>query len=235
MAIAQGLSIYVNGFNLGCAFKEFSPTAEVEVLDSTTLCRTSRTYAQGFKMGNATASGIWDYDQTNADEIHNILTSAFENGTENIITSSLATLAVGGDAIMMNAIETSWAINPELGQLIMCNADFQANNGVYFGKWIFSNSVASTTTNGAGQDNAASSANGGFVQVHYQASTASAGTMILQHSTDNSSWADLATISLSGTTDSDSAFVSGTVNRYVRARCTATGGTATFQVAFVRR
>jgi hypothetical protein len=137
----------------------------------------------------------------------------------------------------MNAIETSWGVNVELGQLIMCNADFQASNGIAFGKWIFSNSVATTTTNGAGQDNSASSSNGGIVQVHYQASTASAGQVILQHSTDNSTFTDLVTISLSGTNDADSATIAvgTTINRYVRARCTATGGTATFQVAFARR
>lgn len=237
MAIAKGLSFYCNGYSLACALKEFTPEVMVDVLDSTTLCQTSRTYVQGAKAGLLSSSGVWDYDNTNNDKIHNVFSSAFNAGTDNIITASLETLAVGGKAVLFNAVETKHSIQTPLNQLIMVSADFTANAIQDFGIWLFSNSVASTTTNGTGQDNSAASSNGGVLHVHYQASSATGGTVILQHSTDNSTFADLATITLSGSYDADYAVIAAgtTVNRYVRARVTATGGTATFQVAFARR
>lgn len=237
MAIAKGLSIYINGHNLACAFKSFGISDETEALDATVLCQTSKTYAQGFQQGSISASGVWDADQTNQDKVHNVLTAALAAQSDCVITASLSTLAVGGKAIMAIAPVKTWGIELPLGQLIMCNADFDATNGINFGAWIFSASVASTTTNGASQDGLAASTNGGTFHVHYQDTDSSSRSFKFQHSSDNSTWVDLATITLTGDYDADTYSVSAgtTINRYVRGVGIAAGGTATFQAAFARR
>ncbi len=240
MSIGKNISFFANGVNLAGALKSFEPTADVEILDSTVLNSTGafRTYVQGFKNGSLSAEGVWSYDSTNEDEIHNLFTDAFENGTEMIITASLETLTVGNPAIIMNATEKSFSINPALGQLIMVSAEFQSNNAVNFGVWMFNASVDTETVNGTSIDNAVSSANGGILHVQTQQA---GGTKLvdvkIQHSTNGTVWVDLAIIAqFDGANAARSAVVAAgtTVNRYTRVVATTDGDVA-IQAAFARR
>lgn len=240
MSLAKGLSVYMNGVSLGCALQSIDATGTVDALDSTTLCQNAKTYAIGIKNGTASASGIWDYDSTNLNKIHETFKAAYANGTNNVITASLASLAVGVDAIMFNSVQSSYNVEVQNNQLIMCSADFQATTGINYGKILFSAAVNNTTTDGTSVDGGASSANGGLLQYHIQNSSQLAGGVKLQHSTNNSTWVDVTngnlTFSASGSKyAAGSAEITGTINRYIRVQCTATGGSITFQAAFARR
>lgn len=230
----------MNGVSLGCALQSIDATATTDSLDSTTLCKSARTYAKGIKNGTASASGIWDYDSTNLDEIHDVFKAAYVNGTENVVTATLSALAVGVDAIMFNSVQSSYNIDVQNAALIMCTADFQATSGINYGKVQFSGSVNNTTSSGASVNNGAATTNGGLLQYHIQNPSQLAGSVKLQHSTDNSVWVDVSggTLSFSASGDKYAAGyaeVTGTINQYVRVQCTATGGTITFQAAFARR
>lgn len=241
MSLAKGLSVYMNGVSLSCALQSIDATATTDALDSTTLCNTYRTYATGIKNGTVSASGIWDYDMTTLDEIHNVFSTAYNGGTEAVVTAtleSIASNAVNKDAILFNAAQTSYNVDVQNGQLIMCTADFQASSGINYGKVIFNAAVNNTTTNGTAIDNSASSANGGLCQVHVQNPSEYGWTVKFQHSSDNSTWVDLTTLTSSGTGlkyEAQSAQITGTVERYVRARITASTGSITFVAAFARR
>lgn len=238
MAIAKGLSIYMNGVSLGCALQSLDATATTEALDSTTLCQNARSYAKGMKNGTVSSSGIWDYDQSTLNKIHNVFSTAYNAGTENVVTATLAAIAVGADSLLFNATQSSYNVEVPNGQLIMCSADFQATSGINYGKIIFNAAVNNTTTNGTSLDNGASSANGGLFQAQVQNPSELAGSIKLQHSTNNSVWVDLTTLTLTGAGkkyEGLSAELTGTVNQYVRAVATATGGSITFVAAFARR
>jgi hypothetical protein len=75
----------------------------------------------------------------------------------------------------------------------------------------------SSTGNGSSVDNSASSANGGRANLHVTAATGS-GTVICQHSADNSVWVDLITFTATAAATSETKEVDGTVNRYTRTR-----------------
>lgn len=243
MSVAKGLSIYGNGVNLAKAFKEFNPTAEQKVVDATTLNDTYEVFELGFKTGTVSTNGCWKYDQTELDEIHNIFSSAFTNQTNVILTAALEAYATGNPAIMVDGTITKLGFPMQVGQLIMCSADFQATNGIAFGKWLFNSAVDDETMNGTSVDNAAATSNGGILHVHVQnvdlTDLSNAGFK-LQHSTDNSTWVDLI-----GNTgfDTDPLFTSmsvrvaagTTVRRYLRFVGVTSGGIATFQAAFARR
>ncbi|TXH45708.1 MAG: hypothetical protein E6Q97_30945, partial [Desulfurellales bacterium] len=150
MALAKAISIYVNGQDLGLsAFKSASFGVEIEELDATTLGATgyTKSYVGGFESATATAEGVWKYDQTNADEIHNILSSAMTNRTENVITGSYEAIAVNGVAWLLDAVETSFSVESPLGQLIMASGEFRGVSGVGFGRWLFNAEVDTTTAN----------------------------------------------------------------------------------------
>lgn len=240
MAIAKGLAVYMNGVSLGCALQSVDASAETEALDSTTLCQSSRTYALGLKNGTVSASGIWDADTVNADEIHDVFKTAYDGGAEAEVFATLGALAFGVDCIVFNARQTNYSVEIENGQLIIANADFQTTSGVNYGKVIFTAAVDDDTAEGTSLDNGASSANGGLFQIHAQNPEQVAGSIKLQHSSNNSTWADVSGASISWSASGpkfESGFVevTGTVNRYVRAVAVATGDEITFQAAFARR
>jgi len=241
MAIAQSNSFLMNGVQLACFLKSFTPTAETEALDATVLCNTYKSFEFGYRTGMISAEGLFSADAVNADDIHDVFKAAYDAGTSNVVTASLGTVAVDAPAIMMDGPQLKYAIDTITGQLITVNAEFQATNGIAFGKWLANVQLNSGTTNGTSVDNTAGTTNGGVFHVHLHNNTASDCDFKVQHSTDNSSWSDLtgaAVNNLSAAHSSGSATVATgtTVSRYIRLVSVITGGDTTLvSAAFARR
>ena len=239
MAVAKSVTFLVNGYSLADAVSQISVQADQEELDATVLANTYRSYEAGFKSGTISASGFYDSDGTDLDEIHDVFAAVYNTGATNNITYSMGTVAVNTDAVMLNGSEMKYDIAVTIGSVINVNAEFKAINGVAFGKWLMTSQLNAGTTNGTSVDNAASSTNGGIFQVHLNNDTASDVDVKLQHSTDNSIWADVtsgAVNNLSAVHEAGSVAVSGTINRYTRAVAVVTGGnTVLVSAAFARR
>lgn len=228
----------MNGVSLGCALQSVDATAETEALDATTLCQTARSYATGLKTGSVSASGLWDFDSTNVNKIHNVFEQAYTNGSNNIVTATLASLAFDADTVMFNATQTTYNVEVATGQLVIVSADFQTQSGVNFGKIIFSANVDDATTNGTSKDFGASSTSGALFQVHISNATQDTGNVKLQHSTNNSVWTDVTTLNLTGAKFEALSYevpTGTTLNRYVRAVCTADNEEINFVAAVARR
>jgi hypothetical protein len=241
MAVASSITFLCNGVSLADALQSIGVQADQEELDATVLANTYRSYEAGFKSGTVTTSGLFDHDGTNADEIHNVFSTAYNAGSTNQVTYSLGTLAVGGDAVMLNGCEMSYDIQIPLGQLIAVAAQFKAINGIGFGKWLASVQLNAGTTNGTAVDNAAGTTNGGIFQVHLHNDTATDCDFKVQHSTDNSVWNDLTgaavnNLSAAHTSGYAEVALGTTVNRYIRLVSVITGGnTVLVSAAFTRR
>lgn len=96
-----------------------------------------------------------------------------------------------------------------------------------------------TTTNNGSVDNGAATSNGYIAFLHLeQTSTAMASnswSFKIEHSTNDSSWATLATFTLNGATATvERLTATGTVNRYVRLVSTRAGGAARPWASFIR-
>jgi hypothetical protein len=242
MAIVKQISFFINGFNVADAITEFSFEGEGEEIDSTTVASVGafRSYERGFKEGTLETTGIFDSDTVNEDEIHDILSNAWLAGTTNIVTASRGTIAVGSEAIMMDGPQLTYEIPHTVGELIMSNATFRADDHLEFGVFLMNAAQAAGTNNGTSHNNTVDTTNGGFMQVHLDNNTASDVDVKVQHSDDNSVWADLAgaaVLNLSAGNAAGSAAVAAgtTVQQYTRAVATVTGGTTTLvTVAFAR-
>lgn len=91
------------------------------------------------------------------------------------------------------------------------------------------------TSTGTSHDNEASSANGWSANLHVTASDGGTWEFKLQHSSDDSSWADLATFTADGSAvTAEYKAGTGTVDQYVRLLETRTSGTVTTSCAFAR-
>lgn len=240
--IGKNLSIYIDGINLACAFKNFDDARETEMLDTTALCVSDgRTFKPGLSTGTLEGSGIWDADTTNQDQIDDVMKAAFANKTVQVVTSSKETLAVGGVAVMAQSAKVqNYSIENQLGQLIMCSVSLQADNGIEYGKWLFSDTDSGSGTNGSSVDNGAASTNGGLFQGHLYLASDSAATNAnfkLQGSALGSVWTDIDDESVGANKGAVTFTIAAgtTVPRYLRVVFTATGGKAYGVAAFIRR
>jgi hypothetical protein len=151
-------------------------------------------------------------------------------------------LVVGSRCVIGQALDTKYDVKAPVGGVVSVSADFQCDAGAVQGVVLAGLSAIIATGSGTSVDGSASSANGGVGMVHVTANTRNGTNIVkIQHSADNSSWADLVTFTTVPSTTTTSERISvatgTTVNRYLRANYTVAGssGSATITVAFSRR
>lgn len=241
MAIGSSNTFLVNGYNLADYMQSFEVTAEAEPVDATVLSSTYRAYEQGFKSGTLEWSGVFDSDATDADKIHDVLSAAFNAGTMNNVVAVIGTATTGGACYTLDGCLVEYSLPIEIGELITVSGSFQSSNAINFGALLMNDAQAAGTNNGTTVDGGAATANGGLMTYHVHNDDASDIDLKIQHSTNGSVWADLtgaAANNITAERASGSATVAAgtTVNRYLRAVATVTGGdTFTVSVAFARR
>jgi len=224
------LSTYLNSATLSYA---------VETPETTTFGSSDRSYIVGHNEGTISFEGLFDGTTSSADSI---FAASLGSTTNKTVTVSTDSTAIGGRTVLAGAATTSYEISSPLTDVVSVSAEAIANGGLDSGVWLVCQTAVSATTNTTSVDNAASSANGGVAHLHVTQNARSATTVIaIQHSSDNSTFADLVvfgTVALNGLDSERVEVASGTtVNRYLRTRTTiATGtGAITRSVAFSRR
>lgn len=140
---------------------------------------------------------------------------------------------VGAEGAYQQAYEVLGVVN----LLTKANAEYAISGRVDQGVILKALAAISANANGTAVDNSASSASGGAG--HLQVTAFSGFTNIVvkvQHSPDNSVWADLITFAtVTSAPTAERKTVTGTVDRYTRYVVTVTGaGSATFLVGFAR-
>ena len=155
--------------------------------------------------------------------------------------------AVGDESIGLVAKQSNYDISQGgASSPVSATAEFSANGyAPEFGLMCTTHDdTITSSTSGTSIDNSASSANGG--SWYYQVFTLSAvggnarWHLNLQHSSDDSNWTDVSTITLNASDGTGglagrTAFT-GTLNRYVRQRVVldASSGTLTYAISFTR-
>ena len=231
--------LLANEIDLSSFLNSVSVANAVEVPETTTFGSSDRSYIVGHTDGSISFEGLFD---GSTDAVDEELAAGLGNTTNKVITITKDSTSVGGRAILVDSASTSYEISSPLTDVVAVSGGAVANGGLDYGVWLGCKSAISATSTGASVDNGASSTNGGVAHLHITANTRDATTVAkIQHSADNSTFADLstfATIAI-GTLTSERIIVapSTTVNRYLRAVVTPAAGTGsiTFSVAFSRR
>ena len=240
--------LFSNQYNLTTYLNSVTVSNAVETPETTTFGSSDRSYIVGHTDGSISFEGLFDgttYGVTvgsTADGIDKILKDALGNSTNSVISASSDSTSIGGRAVLVDSAATSYEISSPLTDVVAVSGEAVANDGLDYGIWLGCNVAATSTSTGTSVDNSASSTNGGVAHLHVTANTRSGTTVAkVQHSADNSTWADLATfttIAIGTATSERKVVASGTtVNRYVRALVTPAAGTGsiTFSIAFSRR
>ncbi len=230
-------------FDLSTYFNSATTSAMAEAVETTTFGSANKTYAVGMKDGTVSLEGLWAGDVLGVDET---LTAAIASTTKKIITVGSEGAAIGRRAQLVNTDETSYEIKTAVADMVTISAQAQASGtvgGLDGGVLLAAQQSVTATVNNTSVDNTASSANGGVGHLHVTANTRNgAATIKIQHSANNSTWADLtvftATTSSTTTSERIEVVAGTTVNRYLRAIVSAfagSSGTATITVGFARR
>ena len=143
---------------------------------------------------------------------------------------------------MAEADNTSYEVSSPIGDIVQASAEFQSSESVEHGVILSAGTAVSATGNGTGVDHGAATTNGGAGFLSVPTNTRNGNiTVKIQHSADNSTYADLVTFTVVSSTSTTSERIEvaagTTVNRYLRVNYTVAGssGSATPVVAFTRR
>ena len=241
--------ILLSQFDLSAYFNSVDTSQSVDTAEITGFGSSAKAYLPGLVDGTISLSGMYSQDATVGEDV--VLSNALAATTTPIITVAMETGTIGKRAIVAKAHETNYSISSPVGDVVSITADFNASTdatanltyGMRSGVMLTAGSsiaFGALATGLTSVDNAASSANGGVANLHATVNTLTGGTAVLkvQHSPDNTTWADLITFTAiaASTTASQQSAVSGTVNRYVRAIGVAgpTGGAITYHISFAR-
>lgn len=242
----KNTAVYIDEFDLTSYFTDSSVTLNNDVAETTAYGDTNKSYLLGIRSGTLSLSGMWSADTDGSDEE---LQALLGNATTPILTIREGAAAIGSRAIIAQANETSYAITNPVADIATVTADFECTpNQVSNLTFALAGGVQLTAGasiahgslgNLSSVDNSASSANGGAGTLHVPTNTVGGNTTIkIQHSANNSTWADLISFTVVGSSAKTSEIkaVSGTVNRYLRATASTAGssGSITFMVAFAR-
>lgn len=200
----------------------------------TNLLNDGDTWIPGLLAG---AVGLTGNFNSGAGNITAVLDTAAAADAGLLTTIAPEGLTVATLALMSEGNVSARSVDSQVKDAVSMNVEGTPNDGVDIGVLLHGLTAETADGNGTGIDNAASSAGGGVGNVHVTAYSGLTSIVIkVQHSTDNSAWADLITFTtVTGTTWQRST-VTGTVNRYVRAFWDVTGsGSCTFLLAFARR
>lgn len=226
---ANNTTILYDNFALAAYLKSAAPQATVAMLDTTTLADSSLSYQPGLRQFQFALQGLFD-SATGAGSLLADITSYFGSATPTAATIAPSGFAAGNPAWLLPAQTIDYQVSSTVADLVPFTLTLGAGNQPGLGICLTALAALSSTGNGTSQDNSASTANGGVAHLHVTAVSGAGASMTakIQHSTNNSTWTDLATFSAATAVGSQTVQITGTVNRYVRAAYTISGSTPSF-------
>jgi len=236
----KNVNVFIDEFDFSTYFNDFSASTSVDTAETSAFGTSAKTYVVGHRDGTISLSGMFEGTaSTGTDEFFN---TALGNATKALVIVAPEGHSNGTGAIMLEADNTSYEVSGAIADIVQASAEFQSTDAVEHGKILSSGSTVTTTGNGTGVDNGASTTNGGAGFLSVPVNTRNGNiTVKIQHSADNSTFADLVTFAVvSGTTTTSEKIEVAdgtTINRYLRVNYTVAGstGSATPVVAFTRR
>ena len=236
----KNVNVFIDEFDFSTYFNDVSASTTVDTAETSAFGTSAKTYVVGHRDGTVSLSGMFEGTaSTGTDEFFD---NALGNATKALVIVAPEGHSNGAGAIMLEADDTSYEVSSAIADIVQASAEFQSTDAVEHGKILSSGSTVTATGNGTAVDNGASTTNGGAGFLSVPVNTRNGNiTVKIQHSADNSTFADLVTFTVVSSTTKTSERVevaSGTtVNRYLRVNYTVAGstGSATPVVAFTRR
>lgn len=230
--------IYVDAYDFSGYFNTASASTNVDTAETSAFGDSAKSYIVGHTDGTVSLGGM--FEGTASTGTDQYFESVLGASTKQKVIIANEGHVLGGRIVALESDTTSYEVSSPIGDVVQASVEFQASEGVGHGVLVSNGSAISATGTGTGVDNGASTLNGGVGFLSVPANTRNGNiTVKIQHSADNSTFADLVTFATvtASTPTSERIEVTGTINRYLRVSYTVAGstGTATPVVAFTRR
>lgn len=245
MAFAHGKDsrVLMNEISMSTQLNGWQASWKKNLADSTCLSDSGYRGNPGLVEGTLSFDGYFDNAALVADKplVNEIGTNVgVDNGLNATIWPAGGT--IGNPAIFCPGDISDYEVEAQVDDNVKVKAEVTADGGVDMGYVQADLGTRTTSQNHTSVDNTVSSANGGAAMLHVTDASGTGPSLIvkIQHSTDNSTWADLITFTTVTTTETSefkTSTAGGTVNRYVRAISTIAGTSPsyTYGVSFARR
>lgn len=228
--------VLMNERHLSGAISGYSVSHQRANSEATSLLDEGAKFIPGLLNGSLTVNGMFESGAANIDATVRA-TIGVNDGL--LVTVLPDGFTIGKPAFFCVAETTGYTVDAAVADTVTIAVEGQPENGVDWGVSQHAHGSETATGNSASVDNSASSAGGGVAVLHVTAASGTTPTLDvkIQHSADDSVWADLITFTQATAATSERKTVTGTVNRYTREVHTL-GGTSpsfTYAVAFARR
>lgn len=224
-------------YDLGQYLRSTDIDDGTDLPEDTTYGSTSRTYKLGLEEGSFSFEGLYDGD---ADAVDQVFREAMRAAAGKIASVVIGGNTLGNPARLAKTKQGTYTVAGDVGDLVSITGECQADGGLFSGLLAATHTARTSTANGTGIDNAASTARGYVANLHVTDVSGTDPTLdvLVEHSADGSTWATLATFTQVTAAAAEQLLASsGTVNRHLRITWTI-GGTDpsfTFAVTFSRR
>jgi hypothetical protein len=232
-------AVLFDQYDLSAYLNEASYSAEIETAETTAFGNNSKAYIPGLADGTVSLSGMFE---GSANSIDATLATSLGATTDNVLTTAIGGNTIGNRARLAAIQSTSYEVTAPVGDIVSASAELQCDGGLDAGIVLAAGVTASATGSQTGQDNGASTTNGGVGHLHVTSNTRNGAVQVLvEHSADNSTWATLVTFTAttsSTTLANRQVITTNPVNRYLRATVSSVAGSTgsiTYSVAFARR
>lgn len=220
----KGTKVYIDSEEFSSYFNNVDVTKTADVAETTNFGSSgSKTYITGEDDGTFSLTGF--FDATADATLQPLL-----GGADFDLVVGIDGLDTGDRTQFGSANITNYGVSSAVGDAVATSIDAQADNGVTVGLVLNAGAYTATGVQGTANDNSASSTGGGgaFLIVTSVSGTSPTGDIKIQHSADDSTYADLATFTQATTATSEVIKIAEgtTINRYVRVHATI-GGTST--------
>lgn len=234
--------MYANGYNITTFFKTAGVEMGCDLSDITTFGDEAYEFLRGLKYATGTGEGFYDPINTDPDYGSATVLYAVFNAAGGLLLYSFVPIgdAHGNPVYCVYGPVNSYGVSIDMTEAVPLAFAVESNIGAKRHISHKAMGAVTATGNGTAVNNGAATTTGGSAALHVTVVSGTNPTLDvkIQHSEDNSVWADLLTLA-QVTTDNQSEYktVTGTVNQYTREVHTV-GGTGspsfTYYIGFGR-
>ena len=226
MAIhGKATGIILGGYDLTPMLNSIATPQSLDVAETTPFGSTAKTYVPGLADATVSVGGMFEGDM----DATELLLDTASDTADAILVSYGRAIVAGQDCKFGRVIRSSFEVTSPVGDVVPISGAARADGGLHTGPVLMAKAEVTTSPpSRATDDNGSATLLGGKAVVNVTDNTRNgAVTVIVQHSTDGTTWVDKGTFTVigAGILTSEVIDLTGTINRYLRAVVTLAGST----------
>lgn len=226
----RNAKIYVNGHSMSSYLDTISVPVNADTVEVTTFADTAKQFVMGLKSATLTGEG---FSAGSTSEVDQFLDDALSTN-ENVWTWYPSGESSGKPGRAFKGYGTEYSIKGSVSGAVRVATACQSNVGCEPVLCIRAVATATASSSGASFDNTSKSTNGGAGYLQVTATATSDAAIVIDHSSDGSSWETVVTFDTAPAgASAQRVAITGEIRRYVKASCTLTTN-CTFGVALNR-